>query len=216
VSGAHLIVDHGEIEAAGLDVTTWRDDPSLALKLGQDGRRRRSAEKVEHVVLHTTRGIPGGRDQRPQVIRPGLGPAGSAAEANARYWSRAGSSSGAHLVVDYDATIVQTSDLGLVATYHAGGPINGTSVGIEIVQGAEAELYEGQLAAAVRLCGWLAAYFQLPRTVQWPYRGAGAACAAFLGHRDVSSNRGRGDPGDRVYELLIAAGFAAVDRKAAR
>ena len=205
-----IACDGGLIEAHGLDGATWPDDASLALKLGEDGRKRRGTP-ITHVVLHTTRGIPGGRDQRPQVILPGLGPQGSAAEANARYWSRAKSSAGAHLIVDYDGTLVQTCDLALVATYHAGA-INGSSIGIEIVQSANAELYEGQLAATVRLCRWLANYFDLPLTIQFPYRGHGPPLAAFVGHRDLTDSRGRGDPGDAICERLIAAGFVPVGR----
>lgn len=206
-----LVIDGADVLVPGLTVVSWRDDPSLRLKMGQDGRKRRPGEHVRRVVLHTTRGVPGGHDQRPQVIHPGVGPAGSAAEANARYWSRAPSCAGAHLVVDYDGSVVCTADLAAEVSYHAGAT-NGDSIGIEIVQGADAGLYEGQLAAVVVLCGFLADRFGLARTAQYPYRGAGDAVAAFLGHRDVSDSRGRGDPGDAVMERLIAAGWAPIDR----
>lgn len=207
-----LVIDGADVDVPGLIVVSWKQDPRVRLSSG-DGRDRRPGETVRRVVLHTTRGIPGGHDQRPQVIHPGLGPPGHAAEDNAIYWARAPSCAGAHLVVDYDGTMVCTADLQRKVSYHAGA-INGDSIGIEIVQGSDAGLYEGQLDAAVRLCAFLADRFALPRTVQWPYRGAGLPCAAFLGHRDVSDNRGKGDPGDHVYELLIAAGWSPVDRGA--
>ncbi len=206
-----LVIDGADVQVPGLTAVSWRDDPSVRLKMGQDGRLRRPGEKVRRIVLHTTRGIPGGHDQRPQVVHPGVGPSGSAAEANARYWARAPSCAGAHLVVDYDGSIVCTADLAREVSYHAGA-INADSIGIEIVQGSDAGLYAGQLDAVVTLVAFLCDRFALPRTVQWPYRGAGDPVAAVLGHRDVSDNRGAGDPGDAIYARLMAAGWTPVDR----
>lgn len=206
-----LIVDGVAAIVPGLVVVNFLDDPSLRLKMGNDGRARRPGKHVRRVVLHTTRGVPGGRDQRPQVIHPGLGPPGHAAEDNAHFWARDPHCAGAHLVVDYDGSVVQTADVAREVSYHAGN-VNGDTIGIEIVQGSDAGLYEGQLACVVALVEHLCKRFGLERTVQWPYRGAGLPVAAVLGHRDVSDDRGKGDPGDRVYELLLAAGFSAIDR----
>ncbi len=208
-----LVIEDVDVEVPGLKSVSWRADPRLRLKMGNDGRRRRTDEHVKHVVLHTTRGIPGGSDQRPQVIHPGIGPDGTSAENNAIYWARAPSCAGAHLVVDFDGSIVCTADLAKEVSYHAGA-INGESIGIEIVQGSDAGLYDGQLDAVRVLCEFLAARFALARTVQWPYRRAGAPVAAFLGHRDLTESRGLGDPGDAIYQKLLAAGYTAIDRGA--
>lgn len=212
MTGTGVIVDGVACEVPGVPCVNWHDDPTLRLRMGNDGHKRNPATPVRRVFLHTTRGIPGGRDQRPQVIVPGLGPPGHAAEDNAHYWARSPACAGAHLVVDYDGTMVNGADLLREVSYHAGA-VNGDSIGVEIVQGADAQLYEGQLAAVVALCEWLAKHFGLPRTAQYPYRGPGKAVASFCGHRDVSSSRGKGDPGDAVMERLVAAGFVAVDRK---
>src|SRR4051794_28721031 len=106
-----LVINAQDVEVPGLKSVSWRQDARLRLKLGNDGRRRRTDERVKHVVLHTTRGIPGGSDQRAQVIHPGLGPEGMGAENNAIYWARAPSCAGAHLVVDSDGSLVCTADL---------------------------------------------------------------------------------------------------------
>ncbi len=206
-----LVIDGADVRVPGLTVVSWRDDARLRLRMGNDGRARRPGEHVRRIVLHTTRGIPGGSDQRPQVIHPGLGPPGMAAENNAIYWARAPSCAGAHLVVDYDGSVVCTADLAREVSYHA-GRVNGDTIGIEIVQGSDAGLYEGQLACVVTLVDFLCARFALERTAQYPYRGPGDPVASVLGHRDVDTNRGRGDPGDAVMERLVAAGFKPIDR----
>jgi len=209
--GTGLVLDGARVPLAGIDVVNFYDDPTLALRIGNDGRARRPGEKIAHVGLHSTRGVPGGRDQRPQVLHPGRGPVGDAAEANARYWRRAPSCAGAVLVVDYDGSVVCTADVARVVSYHAPA-INSSAIGVEIVQGSDAGFYEAQMATVVALCELFAARFGLPRTVQWPYRGAGAAVATAVGHRDVDDNRGKGDPGDFPYQALVAAGWTPVDR----
>ena len=64
----------------------------------------------------------------------------------------------------------------------------------------------------VALCSWLADTFKLPRSVAMPYTGVRDVVAGVgvLGHRDLSANRGSGDPGDFVMEALVDAGWAAV------
>jgi hypothetical protein len=197
---------------------SFLEEPRFAIRMGNDAMRRRTGVLPASLCLHTTKGIPGGKDQRPQVIRPGLGPAGDAAERCARSWSSSDRAGAAHLIVDFDGQVIQTADLARVCAYHA-GPVNGRSIGIEVVQGSEAELYEGQLDATVRLCDWLAAHFRITRQVQWPYhrrppavlaKGAAGVSGAY-GHRDVTTNRGRGDPGDALIQRMIAAGWAPVD-----
>ena len=69
-----------------------------------------------------------------------------------------------------------------------------------------------QLVSVVELCEWLALRFALPRSVAMPYEGVRSATAGIgaLGHRDLSSNRGSGDPGDFVMGALVDAGWTAM------
>jgi hypothetical protein len=169
---------------------------------------------VRGIVLHTTKGIPGGSDHRAQRILPGMGPEGDDDVRVARFWSTSPKQSGAHLIVDHDGSIVCTADLALERAFHA-GPVNDVSIGIEIFQGREAEMYQGQLEAVVRLVDWLTRRFGIQRQMPHRYMGGpltrlaagGRNVVGVYGHRDVTDNRGEGDPGDAIFELLAAAGY---------
>lgn len=219
-----MIVVNGEgLDIEGLVTTSYREDRKLVL-IPKIKRTRRS--RVQGVVLHTTKGIPGGKDLRAQDIRKGRGLSTKAGLRCARVWNSQAQSpdpekvklSSAHLVVDADAAVYCLADLQREVTYHA-GKVNERTVGIEIWQGSEAEIYEDQILAVVSLSNWLCDTFSIPKQVQWPYRRCavpalevGAVnCAGIWGHRDCSNTRGLGDPGDAVIQALIDAGYEAVD-----
>jgi hypothetical protein len=216
-----VVIDGVETEVPGLTVSNWHDNPRLRLRIGQpnganDGRLRRT-RWVRNIILHTTKGIPGGKDKRPQKILPGLGPKGQAAESVARWWSTSELASGAHLVCDFDGTWICLADLATECAYHA-TTVNDISIGIEICQGREAELYEGQLASVITMVDFLTARFGIQRQVPDAYRGpisrleeGGADCVGVFGHRDQTDNRGPGDPGDAIMERLRAAGYESFD-----
>lgn len=216
-----VVIDGIPTEVPGLTVSSWHDDPRLRLRIGQPGGasdgRLRKTRWVRSIVLHTTKGIPGGKDRRPQKILPGIGPSGPAAEAVAHWWSTSGLASGAHLVCDFDGSWICLADLANECAYHA-TTVNDVSIGIEICQGRDAELYEGQLDSVVAMVDFLTARFGIQRQVPDAYRGpiarlesGGADCVGVFGHRDQTSNRGAGDPGDAIMDRLRAAGYEAFD-----
>ncbi|WP_394845206.1 N-acetylmuramoyl-L-alanine amidase [Pendulispora brunnea] len=212
------VVVNGALEAIpGLVCTSWHDDPRVRLRIGEDGAARPRGTWVRGITLHSTRGIPGGSDRRAQRILPGLGPTRSTALATNQWWSRNGQSAGAHLVVDFDATVVCLADLATEQTYHATS-VNPVTIGIEIAQGSEADFWEQQLEAVVALVDWLTLRFSIQRQVPDRYRGPldrlrrGARdYVGVFGHRDQSAMRGPGDPGDAIFERLVAAGYEPVD-----
>jgi N-acetyl-anhydromuramyl-L-alanine amidase AmpD len=124
-------------------------------------------------------------------------------------------------VIDFDGYTTCHADLQATAAYHAGA-VNSRSVGIEIYQGSNAELYAGQLDAVVTIVDWLTKRFGIQRGIPAGYQGApvtrlelGARdFVGVFGHRDCSSNRGKGDPGDEVFRLLAAAGYERWDIEA--
>jgi hypothetical protein len=216
-----VVINGEQVEVPGLTVSNWHDDPRLRLRIGEKGKtndgRARRTKWVRSIILHTTKGIPGGRDTRPQQILPGRGPIGSRAEAVASYWSTSDLASGAHLVCDFDGSWVCLADLATECAYHA-TTVNDMSIGIEVYQGSGAELYEGQLDSVVAMVDFLTARFGIQRQVPHAYRGpiprlveGGADCVGVFGHRDQTHRRGEGDPGDAIMQKLAAAGYERFD-----
>lgn len=211
-----VIIRGAEIEVPGLLVQNFKDEPKFGLK-PNDGRKRPNTW-VRGIVLHTTKGIPGGKDKRPQKIKTGNGPNHERDEKVAMMWSLDARNAGAHLVVDSDSSWVNTCDLQDFAAYHAGN-VNNVTIGIEIYQEGDAGLYEEQLASVVSMCDFLTRTFSIQRQVHWPYhkhaikRGLrrGLDMVGCYGHRDCSNNRGPGDPGDTILQMLCDAGYESFD-----
>jgi hypothetical protein len=230
--GSGLIIGGQRVPVQGIDVTNFFDNPRLKLASG-DVRLRASWERdwVHLIVMHTTGGIPGGTDLRPQLIKPGLGQSSNAGARIVSSWTndptRPG---GAHLIVDYDGLSYCCADLLQEAAYHA-QRANGISVGIEVVQyHADAGLFEGQLAAAARLAVAVATLMPIPIQLQIPTAYTGNPLKRFLasqmlakplrdvvgivGHRDLTNTRGAGDPGDALMTALEVAGCERFDFEA--
>jgi hypothetical protein len=204
------VINGFRIEVPGRVTTSYLDDPRLRLS-AHDGRPRTTAPRK--IVLHTTKGIPGGRDRRPQVLRPGAGPDVGAELRCARWWSLSDLASGAHLVVDFDGSIGCLADVATTTAYHAKA-MNADSVGIEVYQGSDAELYVEQLEAVGDLVDVLTVKLGIQRQIPDKYRGplprlqaGGHDFVGVVGHRDGDDNRGAGDPGDLVFDMLARRGY---------
>jgi len=213
-----IIIDGKSEDLPSITSRSFVDDPTLELR-PQDCRARTGW--VRSVVLHTTKGIPGGQIRIPQKILPGLGVAVGAGKRTSSCWANDGRAGGAHLVVDFDGAVTCHADLQTTAAYHAGAA-NQVSIGIEIYQGAGGELYEGQLEVVVALVDWLTRRFGIQRQTPAAYAGApidrleagGRDFVGVFGHRDCSGNRGAGDPGDEIFRMLWVAGYEAFDLEA--
>lgn len=189
---------------------SYLEKPSFRL-VSRQRAARPAGTWVRGVTIHTTGGI------NPQPIRTGLG-VGGGAQANVDYWNRASRSASAHLLVDRDGTVAQTADLLAEQTWHATS-VNPVTVGIEVVQGPDGSLYQGQIDTVVRLVNLLTRKLGVQRQIPADYRGdpierlhAGARdFVGVFGHRDQTSDRGRGDPGDAIMQALLAAGYEQYD-----
>lgn len=200
---------------SGLTVRSWLDDARLRLRIGvqhSDGYRG-GPRTVRGICHHTTKGIPGGTDHRPQFIDKGPGPAKVLDVA--RFWSTSDAAAGAHIVND-GLAIGCLADLVTEVAYHCGSPNNQYSAGVEHYQDQDAGIHETTIAQAVKVSCDLSDLLDLPRQVAWPYLGhsiprldmvGGADYRGHYGHRDASNHRGPGDPGDFIIQALIDAGF---------
>jgi hypothetical protein len=199
-----LVVDGAAVEIAGLWTRSFLDDPSL--RLASEDYAKRPRVRIRSIVLHTTQGI------WPQVVWPGGGKPGGAA-ANVNYWRNDHKCASSHLLIDGDGTVMCAADLSLEQTWHATA-INPYSIGIETVQRSDGSLYHAQIEALVTLVDWLTARFRIQRQIPDVYRqaiprliGGGRDFVGVCGHRDQSRDRGRGDPGDAMFDALGDAGY---------
>lgn len=194
----------------------------------------RPSQYVPQVIVHTTGG------HWPQPIISGSGPAGHAKQI-AEMWNGRDRGDGkqvhsaAQLVVDYNGDVYCLADLVRIAAYHAEGS-NPRSVGIEMCTTPHGGIYTATLDATARLIalltwsgisgsGLLPIPAQMPRG---PYRNAplrrmetgsgdarentgGRDCVGVFGHRDNTSRRGAGDPGNEIWNRLAGLGFEGLD-----
>lgn len=189
--------------------------------LHPDDSRPRAASWIRQLIVHST----GGR--WPQPIVSGSGPGGEAARI-ADIWHSDPVHSGAALIVDSAGTVACLCDLARTTAYHAEGS-NGWSVGIEMFQRPDGGIYRTTIDATATLCMALCEALGIPAQVhRRPYANAplsrmetgagrlrrntgGPDAVGIFGHRDNTGERGRGDPGDAIYEALLAAGAEPLD-----
>lgn len=201
----------------GLVGETFVERPELHLA-GSDVRPRGGSE-LRFCVAHTTQGIAISR------LEEGAGPDVGRDRFVAEMWRRDRRAAGAHVVVDFDGSIVCCADLVYEAASHA-GHVNGCSWGLEICQrprSAGALVWEAQAQAAARVIHSVALALNLPRTfalgpLGTPLLGFVSDRPAHLdprvglwAHSNVSTKRGPGDPGPWVaLELRRAHGWEGV------
>lgn len=217
-----LIINGKPYEVPGLVTRSWLDNPKWRLDANEDRKPRNAPRKVTAIVLHTTDG-----SSKPQPIKPGKGPAVDPATKTFKYWSEKDSHSGAHLWIGQDGVVYCAADLYSEQTPHAGNhSVNSRSIGIEMYTAGKNTLYQYQVDAMVKLLDFLTSFNwpgtgPIQRQYHWPYAdgpsnriGPGGAYDkkdffGIFGHRDAVSNdsRGRGDPGDYVFQALGKAGY---------
>lgn len=183
---------------------------------------------VRQIIIHTTGGL------WPQAVLPGKAPGGHAQQI-AEMWSGADRGSGgrvhsaAQLIVDFDGSVACLCDLASIAAYHAEAS-NPWSIGIEMSTWPHGEISEVTLKTTAKLVDALCwPTFPIPRQMpRGPYRnepiarmelngqglrhqlGGPTLCGVF-GHRDNTSERGAGDPGDAIWKELDALRFERVN-----
>jgi hypothetical protein len=220
-----VVVNGKAEEVPGVATVCYLEDPRLRIKLPEDGKKRVPGWSVRHIVLHTTKGV------YPGLLRLGVGKNSGVGVRSANYCARNPDSprrsprGGHHLTMDWDGTVSCHMDLAAEEAFHAHS-LNRYSIGIEIYQGGDGTIYEGQLQALVRLCDWLTRRFGIQRQMhrRWPRPGktvrftvdASAKFVGIVGHRDAVDSqgrrvRGRGDPPEQVFDVLEGSGYEVFD-----
>lgn len=222
MTASGLLINDRLVDVPGLTVVppASHGGPSWA-KLSVGDYRMRHTTWVRQIVVHSTGG------NWPMPIIPGAGPGGEGFR-YADIWATDPTHSAAHIVVESNGTVVCLADLAIVCAYHA-EMCNDWSVGIEMTQHRDDTMHQATLDATARLvqaiCEALSIPFQvcspayhsepLPRmevvTEGHRHQLGGPDCIGVFGHRDSTSTRGRGDPGDAIYSALTAIGAEPLD-----
>lgn len=209
-----LIINGARVPVPGVRIVSWLDDPKRAPHC-TDGKPR-PAGNVSAVVLHTSRGRRG-------VIREGSRRSDKA-ERLARYQTRTDRDVSWHLTVAADGEVFQQADLATFMCWQA-SHANGWTWGVECAQDADTpDLTRAQVDALVAVVAAACDAMGIPRRVPvnadgrpvagvvkaWQSRKQGGdqkAARGVIGHRNLTTSRGPGDPGDPIFEALLAAGF---------
>lgn len=176
---------------------------------------------VRQIIVHSVTG------DWPQIVVPGAGPGGECFR-YADIWSTDPAHSAAHAVVDSAGVVACLADLALVTAYHAEAS-NPWSVGIEMFVAKDGTIRQATIDATALLIAALCRLLGIPEQMpRGPYRGSplarmervdsagrhqlgGPDCVGVFGHRDNTSQRGRGDPGDAIWTALAGLGFEGLD-----
>jgi hypothetical protein len=210
-----FIVRGKQVAVPGVWMLNAFDD--VKLRLDERDCRTRQSGWVRMLVLHTTKGL------KVQRTISGKGPS-LRGKRVAEYWDRDPEHSGAHIVIGSDGVGVCLADVVTEMAHHASNKlVNDRSIGIEIYQEADGGVYQAAINAAVATCRALVSLDDPAIAIQWQHQrvyhkrpiarlvAGGADVVGIVGHRDVTENRGWGDPGDAIFAALANAGSEPVD-----
>lgn len=208
-----LVLNGQLVATPGVETVSWLDDPKVPMTT--DGYAR--MQWIRAIVLHTVHGKIGG-------LKPGIKPS-TRAEAYAVYQAHTARDVSWDYTIDTDGTVVVSNDPLKRVCWHA-TTVNPFSIGIEMVQDDNGDLYEGQLESVVKFLDTITRELadrghpiqrQIPVGADGkPVRGVIPRLAdqikckqvvGIYGHRNQTSNRGPGDPGDFIFQALLNAGY---------
>lgn len=207
-----LLIDGRVVAVPGVAVVGPHDAEWAHLSPGDCQPRTRRAQMI---VLHKTQA------DDPEHVLEGVGPPGAQMR-TAAFWQNDPRHSGAHIVVGHDGVVACLADLYRVDAYDAGNnAVNDRSVGIELCElvggGSYAAGFGADVETTLTICSAMGFQWQIPSLGS--YNGhptarlaaGGANVVGIVGHRDVSEQRGRWDPGDLLFQMLAARGCEQFD-----
>lgn len=213
-----IVLGGQKIATPGLETISWLDDSNVPR--ATDTNRR--AVWIRAIVLHTVKGKVGG-------LRSGTAPPSTRAERYAKYQSNTSRDVSWDYTIDTDGTIIVSNDPLVWYTWQATA-VNPWTIGIEMVQESNGDVWEGQIATAVKFLDFITRELadrghpiqrQVPMgPLGKPVRGVipriedaekAKSVVGVYGHRNQTHNRGPGDPGDAIFEALLKAGYKGMN-----
>jgi hypothetical protein len=200
-------------EIPGIASVCWLDG-NPKVKYVTDKKKR---ERVcRGIVCHTHEGVLG-------ELLEGLGPNTTMDERLAMYQTQTDRIVSWDWTQDQNGDVTWQNDPLVDYTFH-GNQVCDVTVGFELIQKVRrnskgevvgGDLYSGQIAAAVLMIDFITARLGIQRQIPWdkkrnrPVRGVVGRIAAgggdvvgIYGHRNITTNRGAGDPGDAIFFAL--------------
>lgn len=225
-----LIIKNQKIEVPGLITKSWldTDGPPKTIKCNKFINRR-----ICSVVIHTIRGIHPATMALDEYGQPAISQDESEGFANAKYWARKTSKNASvHLIVCHNGTVLNICDLKDEIAWHCEGG-NLWTIGIEMCQLKNGTIYRSCLEETVKLVNFLTKEFgiqrQLPAKLingkRVPISGviprlnqdndgpAGKNYYGVYGHNHNTINKGSGDPGVVIFQMLLDEQYEGWDLK---
>jgi hypothetical protein len=218
--GGTLVLSGRRVNAPGVVAITFADGNPCAPRITEGGRR---TVPLQAIVAHTTNGTPHDPPLSPTAAQS------SSACRLARYQTTTDRDVSWDFTVSTTGVVLQQNDPTNFYSWQA-GLVNGRTCGIENEQGPGGTLYPAQVQAFVRLVDTITRHYGIQRQLPArrdaagklrPLRGVIArldehdgACRTWwgvLGHRNITPNRGPGDPGDVLMQALLDAGYEGFD-----
>lgn len=218
-----LIFDGKRVDIPGLTSVDFQENKEFMLnKRGYHDRPDNTW--IRGIVIHTRMGI-----ESDLIVDVGADRRWD--ELVAKRWARSGRMAGAHIAVDADGSFSCMCDIVKHSAHHA-GHVNDFTVGIEMYQGGNGVLYKATFDTTVKIVDVLTRELGIQRQVPsetgpslrilkggrkpwkksrrlaWTMGGKGGDdFTGVYGHRNVTRNRGRGDPGDHIFAELVRVGY---------
>lgn len=217
-----IIFNSKKYEIQGLNTKSWQDGYKNIKYITDKTKRSRA---IRMIVIHTHEGIisnlvaGGGRDS-------------TVDETLARYQTNTERSVSWDYTVDMNGDVICQNDPCIDFSWQAGN-VNGFSLGIEMVQdkdptnSSKRVLYSKEIEKTVLLIDTLTAALGIQRQIPWNKKqnkpnlkqikrlssseGSGDDLVGIIGHVNITSERGPGDPGDHIFFALRDAGYECFD-----